>query len=382
MKALPRTARAARVACAALPLALLLSSAAAQPVSSPQSLPARLSDSTFWALSNELSEPGGYFRSDNLVSNETSFQWVVPGLQKLTHPNAVYFGVALEQNFTFIAALKPKVAFIVDIRRGNLLGHLMYKAIFETSPNRAEFMSKLFGRPRPQVLSASSTVEDLFTSYGTAPRDSAFAARTFTAIIDRLTKTHGFALSPDDVANLQYIHNTFTQAGVHLTYSFSSGGSGFGGRGMPTYAMLMLESDSSGTHRSFLASEENFRLIKDMQERNVIVPLTGDFAGPTALRAMGKYVRERGATVTAFYTSNVEQYLFQDAKANAFFANVATLPLEPTSVFIRSSSQGMWLRQQSPNGRQAELLCPISEQLKMFLERRDMQYYYVFEACR
>src|SRR5262245_25632676 len=116
-------------------------------------LPERYSDSTFWRMMTDLSEPNGYFRSDNLLSNETSFQWVVPSLQKMTRADGVYLGVAPEQNFTFIAALKPKVAFILDIRRGNLLLHLMYKALFETTPMRADFAFKLFGRPKPAALS-------------------------------------------------------------------------------------------------------------------------------------------------------------------------------------------------------------------------------------
>ena len=378
----PRPRLAPRAGVAALAFVALAASAAAQPAR--PSLPDRMSDSAFWALINDLSEPGGFFRSENLLSNETSFQWVVPGLQKISHPNAVYLGVAPEQNFTFIAALRPKVAFILDIRRGNLLEHLMYKAVFESSANRAEFLSKLFGRPKPEHLSGASTVQDLFAAYGTAPADSAFASRTFLAIIDRLTRTHGFGLTADDIRNIEWIYSMFVSYGPHLTYSFGGGGGfGYGGRGMPTYAQLMLETDSTGTHRSYLATETNYRLIRDMQERNVIVPLTGDFAGPKAVRAVGAWVRERGATVTAFYTSNVEQYLFQQADDwRRFFQNVATLPLDSSSVFIRSSSQGMWSRAQSPNSRQAELLCPIGELLRGFNEGKVLYYGAVFETCR
>ena len=55
-----------------------------------------------------------------------------------------------EQNFTYIAALKPKMAFIIDIRRGNLQLHLMYKALFELSSDRADFIFRLFSRKRPE----------------------------------------------------------------------------------------------------------------------------------------------------------------------------------------------------------------------------------------
>src|SRR5947209_470652 len=102
-----------------------------------ESLPAQLSDVEFWKLSSESSEPDGTFRSDNLVSNESYFQYVIPSLNRTTKPGRVYLGVGPEQNFTYIAALKPAMAFIIDIRRGNLDLHLLYKAVFELSKDRA-----------------------------------------------------------------------------------------------------------------------------------------------------------------------------------------------------------------------------------------------------
>ena len=83
-------------------------------------LPERLSDQEFWRLMEELSEPNGYFRSDNLLSNEQVFARVIPELVSAAKPGGVYLGVGPEQNFTYIAAIKPKIAFIIDIRRGNL----------------------------------------------------------------------------------------------------------------------------------------------------------------------------------------------------------------------------------------------------------------------
>src|SRR5437867_9568884 len=85
-----------------------------------ETLPAQLTDEVFWKLSSESSEPDGTFRSDNLLSNEGYFQFVIPRLNEMTKPGRVYMGVGPEQNFTYIAALKPKIVFIVYIRWGNL----------------------------------------------------------------------------------------------------------------------------------------------------------------------------------------------------------------------------------------------------------------------
>src|SRR5579864_6389444 len=84
------------------------------------SLPAKLTDQEFWKLSKDSSEEDGFFRSDNLLSNETSFQYIIPDVLKSAKQGRVYIGVGPEQNFTYIAALKPAMAVIIDIRHGNL----------------------------------------------------------------------------------------------------------------------------------------------------------------------------------------------------------------------------------------------------------------------
>lgn len=347
-------------------------------------LPQRYADTTFWRLTNELSEPNGLFRSDNLLSNESSFQWVVPSLEKMTRPDGVYLGVAPEQNFTFIAALKPRVAFIIDIRRGNLIVHLMYKALFETSANRVDFAFKLFGRPKPAGVSPAIGVEELFTLVGSTRLDTTFARGVLNDVKDRLMKTHGFPLDKEDLDYLDYVYMAFSGTGAGLRYNMGGRNAGFGyGRGgMPNYANLMTESDSLGTHRAYLATDEAYHTIKDMEERNVIIPFTGDFAGPKALRAFGKYVRDNKAVIQAIYVSNVEQYLWQDASNwRKYYENVATLPTDSTTVFIRSATNG-YMHRQSPNSRQNELLCPVSAHLKAFTDGKLMQYYDVFQYCR
>jgi len=300
-----------------------------------KALPARLSDQDFWRLSSEFSEPDGYFRSENLVSNEHTFQYVIPALKASLKPGGVYLGVAPDQNFTYILAVEPRIAFIVDIRRGNLHAHLMYKALFELSADRAEFLSRLFSRKRPSDLNAASTPTALFQAYFAAEADEALYQANLKTVIDHLIKKKGFPLTGDDVQGIEFVAGMFHRYGPALTYS-SSGGTG--GRNMPTYADLLQATDLDGRARSYLATEENFRALKAFQEKNLLVPVVGDFAGPKALRAVGKYIAERGATITAFYTSNVEQYLFRNGVWQAFYDNVATLPIDEHSTFIRSAS--------------------------------------------
>ena len=168
-----------------------------------------------------------------------------------------------------------------------------------------------------------------------------------TAAISRrswthLTRRHGFTLSADDLEQLETIYFAFFWEGPGLRYSTMASGIAAGAADSantyPTYEDMITQTDWDDTPRSYLATEENFRFIKGLEEKNLIVPVMGDFAGPKALRAIGRYVRERGSVVSAFYVSNVEQYLFQDGKFDAFARNVATLPVDARSTFIRSVS--------------------------------------------
>ena len=332
---------------------------AVQPATKP--LPEKLTDAEYWALIEQLSEPGGSFRSDNLVSNEIYMQSIIPALQTLTKPGRVYLGVGPEQNFTYIAALKPSMVFIIDIRRGNLHTQLMYTALFEMSKDRVEFVSKLFSKKRPEGLTTKSTADEIFGALGGPDASSeALYKENLAAIQDHLVKKHGFALSKDDLDGIAYVFQNFYWYGPSLTYSSSSGG---GGRGsFVNYHSLMVADDGAGVKRSYLANEENFQFMKTLESRNLLVPLTGDFGGQKAIRNVGQYLRERGALVQAFYLSNVEQYLSQDGKWNTFCGNFATLPLDDSSTFIFSQSGGGGGR----GGNLSSYYRPILEDVKNY----------------
>lgn len=353
-------------------------------------IPDRLDDSTFWSLVTAFSEPGGSFRSDNFVSNEMGYQWVIPELLRTTEPGGVYLGVGPDQNFTYIVALKPRIAFIFDIRRQNMLTHLMYKALLESSADRADFLSRLFARPRPAHLDSTSTPEALLGAYETVAADSGLARTTLAAIDAWLTHQHHFQLSDDDLSTIAYVYGAFVAAGPDITYNFAQRG-GYGGYGgyygrgrMPTYAELMTATDSERVHHSYLATEANYRLLRDDETANRIVPLVGDFAGPKAIRAVAAYLGEHNATVTAFYLSNVEQYLFQqDDDWRRFYANASTLPIDSTSTFIRSVFNGIaFYRRQGPGLRGQQFLASMMAQLAAFKAGTLNSYYGVIQSSR
>jgi hypothetical protein len=301
-----------------------------------ETLPPALSDAEFWNLIAECSEAGGDFRSDNFVSNEDTYQRVIPDLTRKLKPGGVYLGVGPDQNFTYIAALHPKLAIITDIRRQNMMLHLMYKALFEMSRSREEFLSKLFSRPAPLSLSGNVDAKRLMDGFLKEKSDPALEKEDLAAILAQLRDRHHFALSFDDSKSIEHVYNSFVTAGPEIRYSFPSQAYL---RRFPSYAELMMETDAAGDggeNRSYMASEENFRAIRKMELENRIIPVVGDFAGQKALRSIGRYLKEHGATVGAFYTSNVEFYLFQSDDWKKFLDNVANLPVNKDSLFIRS----------------------------------------------
>jgi len=292
--------------------------------------PARLTDVEFMSLSRDLSEPEGSFGSRNLISNELDYPAVVRNLTRVPE-GAVYCGVGPEQNFTYIAAARPSMAFIVDIRRGNLQLHLMYKALFELSVDRVDFVFRLFSRVRPTIDGSSLSASEIMDEVGRARKLSTSEySRNRDALVFHLMKGGRFALNSRDIEEVVRIYSDFYSFGPEITYN-----SGVTTAAAPNYMSLLKATDRNGREASFLSSEKDFDFVKTLQARNLVVPVIGDFAGPTALRSIGDYVRQHQSIIATFYLSNVPEYL-RPEQASRFCKNVFSMPLAPFGSFIES----------------------------------------------
>jgi hypothetical protein len=301
-------------------------------VRAADTLPSAITDAAFWKMTSDFSEAGGTFAFEMFMSNEVTFQTIIPDLLKVAPQGGVYLGVAPEQNFTYIATLRPRIAFIIDIRRENMIEMLMYKALFELSANRGEFLSRLFSRRlRSAQSSPQASAETLFDSLTGGRGDAALFAQNLQAIKNHLQKTHAFPLTAQDLRTIDYIFNAFYRGGPDAsltTYGTS-------------YRLLMRQTDSRGRNWNFLTSEQNFQFVRQMQQKNLIVPVVGNFAGPKAIRAVAKYLHDHSAVVSAFYVSNVEEYIASPRSVwSAYCRNIATLPLNASSTFIRFGRAG------------------------------------------
>ncbi len=308
-------------------LGLLAAASALQGVAQP-------SAQSFAGRVELLSEPGGEFDTDNLISNERSFLEVVPALKADGVSGGAYLGVGPDQSFSYIAQIRPTIAFIVDIRRDNLLLHLLFKALFGAARTRVEYLALLTGRAPPDRLDSwrDAALDRIVAQIDGSRPDAADDIQRLDRRVRDSVMSFGIPLSPADLATIQRFHHTFITSGLSL--KFESRGRP-PQRAYPTYRDLILATDAAGKPWSYLASEGDFQFVKSLEAQDLVIPVIGDLGGTHALSAVADFLTARRERVSAFYISNVETYL-GGGKYAQFVKNVARLPHDARSVIIRS----------------------------------------------
>ncbi|MBI4461071.1 MAG: hypothetical protein HY648_13570 [Acidobacteria bacterium] len=325
--------------------------------------------SSFARLVSELSEPGGYFDTDNLISNEKSYLHVIPQLEQGGVTGGVYIGVGPDQNFSYIARIRPSVAFLIDIRRDNLLLHLLLKALFAASRNRVEFLCLLTGRSAPGDIESwrDASIEEIVAYIdGARPASTEALNRRLRDSIARF----GVPVSDQEFESIERFHATFIKSGLSLQFqSFGRTPRTY----YPNYRELLLETDQKGRKLSYLASEDDFQFVRSLQARGGIVPVVGDLGGAHAIAAIGKWMNERNLRLSAFYVSNVEDYLFRDGSFRQYIENLKRLPRGNRSVIIRAIF-GRWTLETTPGYYSTSTVQNLGEMLDDFSEGRYRRY--------
>jgi hypothetical protein len=342
----------------ALAFIVLFSFATASTRNSP--VPDRIPPAEFSRIIRDFSEEGGYFLSDNLVSNENAYLSVVNKLRDLRVSGGAYIGVGPEQNFTYIARTHPMIAFIIDIRRQAMIQHLMYKALFHLSMNRAQFLARLLSRPLTgrAVPDASSSVRELMGFFSAAPADSNYFTSNLADIERVIQSELKFPLSPEDRESLVHVYRAFYTDGVAISFRLGTYRRMGGFGRFPSMRDLAEALDPDGKPGSYLARPDDYQFLRELHEKNRIIPLVGDFGGPKTLKSIAGFLRINSCTLNVFYASNVEMYLFQNDSFANFVENVKSLPVSSNSLFIRSVPN-MW-RSPFPGNRMTTLLQYIS----------------------
>lgn len=283
-----------------------------------------------------LSEPERAFDTDNLITNEGSYLQVIPAIIGAGVAGGAYVGVGPDQNFSYIARIRPAVAYIIDIRRDNALLHLLFKALFAESPTRMEYLALLTGRAPPEPLDSwrDRSLEDMIEVLGRSPRASIPAL--WARIERRLDETR-VPLDAADRETIARFHGAFIAGGFELRFnSHGRPPSPY----YPNFRELLLADDAQGRRWNYLADEADYRFLRELQARDGIVPVVGDVSGARAMNAIGAELAAEGQVLSALYVSNVENYLFQDGRFEQFVRNLAGLPRSPRALVIRSVFRG------------------------------------------
>ncbi len=285
-----------------------------------------------------LSGPGGYFDTDNLISNERSYLHAISDLRAAGVRGGAYLGVGPGQNFSYIAEIDPELAVIIDVRRDNVLQHLIYKALFEVSSTRAEYLSALTGGPPPEdpQLLSDASIEEIIGFVDGAATDDASVSAARASVLDRV-ESFGFALAPGDIETIERFHGEFIQYGLDLRFRSHGRAPQYY---YPTLRELVLEVDREGARASYLSSHERYDRVRRLQLADRILPIVGDLAGDVALAAVASHLESEGLQVSAFYTSNVEFYLYGGRTFGRFVDNVRALPRTDDAVIIKSFFAG------------------------------------------
>jgi len=365
-----RLGRWRRLALGSCACALALATAGGHLKGEPQDEPG------FATLVERFSERGGYFDTDNLISNERSYLHPLDGLRERGVSGGVYIGVGPDQNFSYVAQIRPAIAFIVDIRRDNLLLHLLFKALFELSDDRADYLRLLFALPPPSTADMSreawrhASIQELVQYVdGTQPTEA--LTRAVRARVDAAISRVGLPLTPDDFETIARFHRSFITAGLSLKFQST-------GRAppsyYPTFRDLLLETDRGGREGNYLASEEGFQFVKALQGRDGVIPVVGNLAGDEALPSIARFMAARGDRLSAFYTSNVELYLSQDGLYPRFVSNLSRLPRDADSVIIRSIFRTM-VPESVPGYLSTSVVRPVGELLETYEQGRIRSYW-------
>jgi hypothetical protein len=318
---------------ATLCVAALVLSSASTTRARQAALPAAIPDAEFWRLAEDLSEPDAPTVANYVLSSDVAVPIVAREAAERVKPGGVYLGIGHEENYSYISATRPRIAFITNAGRGTLHLHLMYKALFELAADRAELISLLFTKPRPDGLTAASTASDLMNAYWNIRTSPEVVYRkNLQAIQGVLTSTHRLPLTAQDLAGIEHAYFQFYWHGPSI--NGGSPGTAPSARNL-MFAELMAVRDAAGGERSYLSTEERFTVVKELHTRNLIVPLVGDLAGLKTLRAIGEFLRTRSAAVSGLYVAGIEATLTQRGLRASYCANLATLPIDESSMFIR-----------------------------------------------
>jgi hypothetical protein len=251
----------------------------------------------------------------------------------------------------------------------------MYKSIFHLADTRAKFLAYLFSKPisAEANLGPDAPIDKIIEYFETAPTDPLAFSKNLHLIEKTIQEDFRFPLSDRDRISLEYVYTAFRDENLNIRYR--SGGPNWPGSpwgAFPTLRDILVEHDLKGKPGNFLVARADYEFVRALQDHNRIIPVVGDFSGSRALAGVADYLTRNGYWVSAWYTSNVEQYLFANGVFSSFAENVAKLPITDKSIFIRAFPN---MREPHPAKISGHRLTTLLEKISVFLKDNDQGRY-------
>ena len=273
------------------------------------------------ALSAAETGPAG---ADNFVTNEDSFGRICGRIGREV-PTGVYLGVGPDQNLSYVAHARPSRAFVVDFRRKNMLVHLLHKALFTLADDRVGYLSRLMARR------IDPSADD--------PIAAAEAAEFEPSRLGKAVDEVRSALDPLGLLNAA---DWPTLATIQARLA----GPGLSARFLalpmyPTVGQLIRKPDADGRPAHYLATEPLYRVVRDIQRLDRIMPIVGDYGAPGGLDRLAGWLKERGEHVSLVYISDVEDFLLRGGRFGPYVDNLNSLPIAEGAMIARTSTRSI-----------------------------------------
>jgi hypothetical protein len=125
---------------------------------------------------------------------------------------------------------------------------------------------------------------------------------------------------------------------------------------------------------NFLASEDDFQFVRSLHERGAVIPVVGNLGGMHALASIGQWMHDHHQRLSAFYVSNVEDYLFRDRVFGQYMQNLGGLPRSDRSLVIRSVFGRWGLPDSAPGYYSTSTTQNVDEMLANFSDGKYRTY--------
>ena len=248
---------------------------------------------------------------DCFVSSEVAYNDVLRRCMPVGDaPRGAWLGVGPDQNFTYIGALRPQFAVILDARLDNLLEHLLFKLLFAEARGPLDYLCMLLGRRRPvgdladpaaasgKAVLARLSEQPLDEEHEKASRarvESVFAAR--------------WGANAEILRRVERIQMEFVRRQLRVTSVSESCLANLDK--IPDFGEVIGATTAEGFNLHYLTCPDHFAYVKDLHARDRIVPMVGNVTDPTAIARVRDLLGETGLRLSAVYLSNLEEFLLQ-----------------------------------------------------------------------